>query len=83
MLMKGFKFANIDEVIVCVSAGDDMYERQGGLTYAKQEIKMQTEFYKLGFISAFQLLRNLMIRVPVRVIPSKLRGLIYTNFLRQ
>ncbi len=83
MLMKGFKFANIDEVLVYVRAGDDMYCRRGGISYAKQEISIQTEFYKLGFISAFQLLRNLMIRVPVRVIPSNLRGLIYTNFLRQ
>ena len=83
MLMKGFEFANINEVLVYVRAGDDMYCRRGGVSYAKQEISIQTEFYKLGFISAFQLLRNLMIRVPVRVIPSKLRGLIYTNFLRQ
>lgn len=82
MLVKGYKFANSDNVLVYVRAGDNMYERRGGLEYAKQEIKMQVGFYKLGFLSTFQLTKNVMIRVPVRLIPSQLRGLIYTRLLR-
>lgn len=82
MLMKGFKFANIDEVLVYVRAGETMYQRRGGIFYAKQEIKMQYGFYKLGFFSCLQLVRNLTLRIPIRLIPSSIRGLIYSKILR-
>lgn len=82
MLIKGFEFANIDEVLSYVRAGDSMYERRGGTAYAQQEIKMQIKFYKLGLFSLSELLKNLIIRVPVRLLPSKLRSIIYFRFLR-
>ena len=82
MLMKGYKFANSNDVLVYVRAGDNMYRRRGGMSYAKQEIFMQTKFYKLGFLSIFRLIKNVMIRVPVRLMPSKLRGVIYARLLR-
>ena len=82
MLMKGFKFANIDEVLVYVRAGHNMYLRRGGMSYAQQEILMQTKFYKLGFISFYQLVKNLVIRVPIRLAPNKIRGFIYGTLLR-
>ena len=83
MLMKGFKFANIDEVVVHVRAGHNMYRRRGGLSYANQEILMQTKFYKLGFIPYGQMLKNLMIRVPIRLVSNRVRSIIYNKFLRQ
>lgn len=83
MLIKGFKFANIDEVLVYVRGGKNMYQRRGGVLYAQQEMSMQIKFYKLGLLSILQLITNVMIRVPVRLIPSQLRGVIYNIFLRQ
>lgn len=83
MLMKGFKFANIDEVIVHVRAGHNMYCRRGGMSYANQEILMQTKFYKLGFIPYGRMLKNLMIRVPIRLVSNRVRSIIYNKFLRQ
>ena len=83
MLMKGFKFANIDKVLVYVRAGDNMYRRRGGVSYAQQEVTMQLGFYKIGFLSFLQLIKNLILRIPIRLIPSSVRGLIYSNILRQ
>lgn len=83
MLIKGFKFVNIDDVLVYVRAGDNMYRRRGGVSYAQQEIKMQHSFYKLGFLSFLQLIKNLILRIPIRLIPSSIRGLIYSKILRQ
>lgn len=83
MLMKDFKFANIDDVLVYVRAGDNMYRRRGGVSYAQQEIKMQYSFYKLGFLSFLQLIKNLILRIPIRLIPSSIRGVIYSKILRQ
>lgn len=83
MLMKGFKFANIDEVVVHVRAGHNMHRRRGGVSYANQEILMQTKFYKLGFIPYGRMLKNLMIRVPIRLVSNRVRSIIYNKFLRQ
>ena len=83
MLIKGFRFANIDEVLVYARAGDKMYQRRGGLSYAKQETIMQYNFYKLGFLSRLQLIKNLTVRIPIRLIPSSIRGVVYSKILRQ
>lgn len=83
MIIKGFRFANIDDVLVYVRAGDNMYRRRGGLSYAQQEVTMQLGFYKIGFLSFLQLIKNLILRIPIRLIPSSVRGLIYSNILRQ
>lgn len=82
MLLSANKFANIDEVLVYARAGNSMYHRRGGLSYAKQEAIMQIKFYKLGFISFFDLIKNLIFRIPVRLAPNRLRGAIYSIFLR-
>lgn len=83
MLMKGYKFANINEILVYARVGDKMYERRGGLSYARQETIMQYSFYKLGFLSPFQLIENLILRIPIRLIPNNIRKVIYSKLLRQ
>ncbi len=83
MLLNDCKFANIHEVLVYARAGEGMYQRRGGLSYAKQEGVMQIKFYKLGFISFFDLIKNLIFRIPVRVMPNRFREIIYLKFLRQ
>lgn len=83
MLMKGYKFANVNEILVYARAGDKMYQRRGGLSYARQETVMQYNFYKLGFLSSFQLIENLILRIPIRLIPNNIRKLIYSKLLRQ
>lgn len=83
MLLNGYKFANIDAVLVYARTGKAMYRRRGGLSYAKQEIKMQYRFFKLGFLNWGQFLRNLIIRIPIRLVPNSIRGLVYLVFLRR
>ena len=83
MLIKGFRFANIEDVLVYARAGDKMYQRRGGLSYAKQEIIMQHGFYKLGFLSLLQLIKNLTLRIPIRLIPRSVRRVVYSKILRQ
>ncbi|MGP9688746.1 glycosyltransferase [Psychrobacter sp. AOP22-C1-C5] len=82
MLLKGCKLANMDEVLVYARAGERMYDRRGGLNYLKQEIRMQINFFDIGFISLFQLSKNLTLRIPVRLLPNKVRGIVYSKLLR-
>lgn len=82
MLMAGARLDNLPEPIVWVRAGNKMLARRGGWAYAQYEWNAQQKFWKWGFINGFEMARNLLIRVPVRLMPSTLRGWIYTKQLR-
>lgn len=79
---RGINIANLPEIVLYMRAGDAMIKRRGGLKYAINEAKAQYGFYKIGFLSAFELSRNLMIRFPVRMLPNQLRVFFYEKFLR-
>lgn len=82
LLLEGSKFANISEVLVNVRAGSKMYSRRGGLEYAREEIRMQREFYQWGFTNRLEFWRNLFLRTGLRFLPNTLRETIYRNFAR-
>ncbi|MFM5062047.1 glycosyltransferase [Aeromonas veronii] len=83
MINKGAVTANIPEVLVYARTGNGMEIRRGGFKYACSEVSAQMSFYKSGFISELQLCRNLLLRVPVRLLPGDVRKFIYRNFLRK
>ncbi len=82
MLMNNCVVANLSSVLVYARAGNPMFERRGGLTYARNEIGFQYRFYKSGFLNLSQFLTNVITRVPVRVLPNGIRAFIYRKFLR-
>lgn len=82
MLLKGYKFANLD-LLVYARTGKGMYQRRGGWQYAKNEVNMQIKFYNLKFINHFQFTRNILVRIPARILPNKLRKTLYEKLLRQ
>ncbi|MBL0602062.1 glycosyltransferase [Aeromonas dhakensis] len=83
MIKKGAITANIPEALVYARTGNGMEIRRGGLKYVCSEISAQISFYKTGFISEFQLCKNLLMRVPVRLLPGDARKSVYRNFLRK
>lgn len=82
MIKKGMKFYNIQEVLVYVRVGFGMYGRRGGVKYLRNDIKIQKEFYKDGLITMPEAIKYIMLRIPVRIIPNKIRELIYKKVLR-
>lgn len=82
MLLNGATFHNIPEVLVKARTGDDMYNRRGGLEYASEEIRLQRDFRRWGFISRKRMLMNLLTRVPLRLAPNKLRASVYESLFR-
>ena len=82
MLMNGSKFYNIQESLLYFRTSPDMFKRRGGLKYALTEMKLQHRFYKLGYISLYQMLKNDIVRIVVRLIPNSLRSIIYQKVLR-
>lgn len=83
MLLNGAKFKNLPDVLLYVRAGKSMYQRRGGLKYALQDLKLQIRLYQIGFISLADMILNLMLRIPLRIMPNFLRKFVYEKFLRQ
>jgi glycosyltransferase involved in cell wall biosynthesis len=77
MLLNDSRFANIPEYLVNVRAGSEMLKRRGGKTYARNELKLQKEFLRMGFINYAEFLRNVLIRYSVRLMPQKTRRHVY------
>ncbi|MDS0220946.1 glycosyltransferase [Haloarcula sp. S1AR25-5A] len=83
MLMTGHELRNIPEVLAKVRAGRSMYNRRGGIDYAREEVRIQQYMVQLGFISRYRALYNILARVGIRLLPNSVRGYIYRNFLRE
>lgn len=82
MLQKGYIAANIPEYLVSVRADEEMFARRGGWRYLKQDLKFQQWLLNVKFLTAFEFLINITVRVIVRIMPNKLRKIIYIKFLR-
>jgi len=83
MLLNGFELANLPEPLVKARAGEDLHRRRGGLGYAYNEYEFQRELYENGFLTLPSFLRNLVTRLPVRLLPNRIRGLVYSTFVRR
>lgn len=82
MLMNGARFYNIQESLLFFRFSPDMFRRRGGWRYAVTEVRLQTLFYKMGFIGFFSLLKNVCIRLVTRLLPNGLRSLLYKRLIR-
>lgn len=83
MIMKGYKFYNIQESLLFFRFSPDMIKRRGGRKYALNDIKSQIDFYKMGFLSFHDTIYNIVIRVIVRIFPNRIRTYIYKQLLRK
>lgn len=82
MLQKGYRSANINEILVKVRVGNGMYARRGGWRYSQAAIKLQIAFLRMNFISCFEFIRNCFLRVFGSLLPSTIRKYLYQNRLR-
>lgn len=83
MIQARFQLQNIQQSLVYFRTSPQVAARRGGWKYAKSEIRLQRQFLRLGFIEPITYCRNLMIRLTVRLIPNRLRTLVYQKLLRK
>ncbi|WKE66792.1 glycosyltransferase [Gallaecimonas kandeliae] len=83
MICQGAEVANLNEPLVHARVGNGMERRRGGWQYALSEYRSQLDFYRLGFLNRTELLMNLMLRLPVRLLPGEVRKFVYRKFLRR
>ncbi len=82
MILAGATFANIDEYLVLVRTGKDMYKRRGGWSYYKKYKSGRKMVYQTGYISWWDYTYTLLVQFIVALIPNKLRAFIFKRFLR-
>ena len=76
-------FLNIQEPLVVMQTNDSSYLRRGGLLYVKTDFILQLDFYRRGDIHLFELMRNLLLRNVVRILPNQARKWIYKRKMRE
>ena len=80
MLKAGYRFANVDDNLVNVRAGEGLFERRG-LQYFYGEVIVLRFLKKIGHINMIELLINLLVRLVARSAPALIKKMIY-NTLR-
>ena len=83
MLVCGYKFANLPEILVYARTGEDMYQRRGGYKYYLSFKKLEDYKLKKRIINGVGYASTLFIRFVVHVmLPSKMRGVVFKIFVR-
>ncbi len=82
MLNQNYKAGNIDKILVKARIGNGMYQRRGGVNYAKNIYSLEKKFLDLGFISYKEFLSNCIIRITASLVPAKIREQLYLKKLR-
>lgn len=84
MLDHHCKFGNLDQVLVNIRAGSDLYARRGGKAYFKSEVGIQRQMRKFRQISIFREIYNITIRFFAQIlIPNQVRAWLYQTLLRK
>lgn len=83
LTQNGYKFYNIQENLVDVRVGKEMYQRRGGYRYFRSEQKLQKYMLQHKLITLPRYIYNVLIRFAVQVaMPNSLRGWVFRKFAR-
>ncbi|MBQ3608757.1 MAG: glycosyltransferase [Bacteroidaceae bacterium] len=84
LAMANYKFYNIQENLVDVRVGEEMYQRRGGWKYFKSEASLQHYMWRHRVIGLGRYIYNVAIRFAVQVaMPNSLRGWVFRTFARK
>lgn len=83
MLMAGYQGYNIQEPLLYMRAGADMYKRRAGWKYGMAQIKLFKFMKDSGFISEAQYLKSSFIRMASSMAPNWLRKYVFGKVLRK
>ena len=81
MIQSECKCKNVDDYLVYVRIGQDMYERRGGLAYFKKYKSGRKKIYDTGYISGLDYYYTLLVQFIVCILPNHLRGMIFKELL--
>ena len=83
MALANMKFRNVDDVLVNVRVGKEMYQRRGGVKYFKSEAKLQKYMLDNKIIGFPRYLISVTERLILQVLmPNKMRSFIFQKLAR-
>ena len=82
MLMAGYRGYNIQEPLLHMRAGSDMYKRRAGWKYAKTQVRLFRYMRNQGFIGNGQYIKSCVIRSGSALAPNWLRKFMFERLLR-
>lgn len=77
MLLNGYKFYNIQGVLLKFRSGHNQLLRRCGFGYAVYEFKFHLAIYRLGFLSFFQFGLSAVFKFIARLLPIQILKIIY------
>ena len=83
MLMAGYQGYNIQEPLLHMRAGSDMYLRRAGWKYAKTQARLFRFMKQQGFIGEGQYIKSCVIRSGSALAPNWLRKFMFEKVLRK
>lgn len=83
MLNMGYKGYNIQENLLYMRGGEEMYKRRGGFSYAGCIYRFKKHLKKIGFIGEKDFLVGVLGHAVVSIIPNGIREKIYSKLLRK
>lgn len=82
LVEKGANFYNIDEILVHVNGGKDLYKRRSGFKNAIAESKLQLLLYKCKIKPLFLVIIHLFLRTFFLLLPSRIIESVYKKNFR-
>lgn len=83
MLLNGSIGYNVQEPLLWMRAGSDMYKRRSGWKYAKSQVRLLKLVKKYGMINAEQYICFVMVRTVMAMCPNSLRKWLFGMTLRK
>lgn len=83
MLQQGFIGYNLQEPLLWMRAGSDMYKRRGGWKYVQSQRNLFKYMAQTGFITGSQYQIQSMIRLIGAIVPNWLRAFLFKQILRK
>lgn len=83
LLMAGYQGYNIQEPLLHMRAGSDMYKRRAGWKYAKTQMRLFKYMKDSGFIGNGQYIESCVIRSGSSLAPNWLRKFMFEKVLRK
>lgn len=81
MILHGATFKNIDDYLVYVRTGADMFKRRGGLKYFKKYKNGRKIILQTGYISKWDYYYTLLVQLIFSILPNSVREFVYENCL--
>lgn len=76
LLVKGYKLANLPEMLLKMRTGDELLNRRGW-SYFKQELQLLKFQKEIGFLSSLDFLINATLRAALRLPPNFIKNIVY------